>query len=57
LAERVGLKAVGTLGILLLAKQRGLIPIVQPLLDKAVDQGFRLGRALYHEVLRLAGEA
>ena len=57
LAESLGLKIVGTLGILLRAKQAGLIPAVQPPLDAAIDQGFRLTSDLYQDVLRLANEA
>jgi predicted nucleic acid-binding protein len=56
LAEVVGLKVVGTLGILLRAKQAGLIPTVQPLVDDAIAQGFRLSPELHRDVLELAGE-
>lgn len=56
LAERVGLSVVGTLGVLLLAKKRALIASVRPLLDAVLDQGFRLGSAMYRDVLRLAEE-
>jgi predicted nucleic acid-binding protein len=56
LAEQLGLKAVGILGIFLLAKRQSLIPAVRPLMDAVVDQGFRLGVGLYEEVLELAGE-
>ena len=56
LAERMGLTVVGTIGILLRAKQAGLIPAVQPLLDAVQSEGFRLGIDLYQEALRLAGE-
>ncbi len=57
LAERLGLTIVGTLGIFLRTKQGGLIVAVQPLLDAVRVQGFRLGSALYRNVLQLAGEA
>jgi predicted nucleic acid-binding protein len=57
LAETLGLDIVGTLGILLRAKQADLIPAVRPPLDAAVDQGFRLTADLYQDVLRLANEA
>jgi len=56
LAERLGLKVVGILGIFLLAKRRALIPAVRPLMDAVVDQGFHLGVGLYDDVLELAGE-
>ena len=55
LAESVGPKVVGTLGILVRAKRAGLIPAVQPLLDDVIIQGFRLNPELYRDVLALAG--
>lgn len=57
LAEAVGLKVVGTLGVLLLAKQVGLISTVQSRIDEVITQGFHLSSDLYREVLELAGEA
>jgi len=56
LAERMGLTVVGTIGILLRAKQANLIPAVRSLLDAVQSEGFRLGIDLYQEALRLAGE-
>ncbi|MCU0520600.1 MAG: DUF3368 domain-containing protein, partial [Anaerolineae bacterium] len=57
LAEALGLRATGTLGILLRAYRAGLIAEVQPHLDALVHQGFRLSTALYSSVLALAVEA
>ena len=45
----------GTLGVLLRAKQAGLVPAVAPLLDRLAALRFRLGRPTREEVLRLAG--
>jgi predicted nucleic acid-binding protein len=56
LAESVGLKVVGTLGTLLRAKRAGLLSTVQPLIDDAIAQGFRLNPELYRDALALAGE-
>jgi len=56
LAEAIGLKVTGTLGILLRAKQAGLIPTVKPLIDDLAAQGFRLRPDLHRDVLKLAGE-
>jgi predicted nucleic acid-binding protein len=56
LAEAVGLKVVGTLGVLLHAKQVGLISTVQSHIDEVITQGFRLSMDLYRDVLELAGE-
>jgi hypothetical protein len=56
LAEAIGLKVTGTLGILLRAKQAGLISTLQPLVDDITVQGFRLSPELHRDVLGLAGE-
>jgi predicted nucleic acid-binding protein len=56
LAEAIGLKVTGTLGILLRAKQAGLISTLQPLVDDITAQGFRLSPDLHRDVLGLAGE-
>jgi predicted nucleic acid-binding protein len=56
LAEAIGLKVTGTLGILLRAKQAGLISALQPLVDDITAQGFRLSPELHRDVLELAGE-
>ena len=46
----------GTLGVLLLAKDRNLIAALQPLLDKLGESGFYMSNSLYETTLRLAGE-
>jgi len=56
LAEGLGLKVIGVVGILLKGKRAGLIPLVQPLLDQLREAGFRLRDDVYREALRLAGE-
>ncbi len=55
-AMRLGLQVTGLLGIVLAAKQQGLIPLVQPILDDLRANSFWIRDALYAEVLRLAGE-
>jgi len=55
-AKRLGLTLTGTLGVLLKAKERGLVPAVGPLIDQLRQGGIRLDDALVAEVLRLAGE-
>ena len=55
-AEGIGLKVTGMLGILLHAKESGLIPAVKPLVDDVTAQGFRLSPELYRDVLGLADE-
>lgn len=55
-AIRLGLQVTGLLGIVLAAKQQGLIPLVQPILDDLRTNSFWIRDALYAEILRLAGE-
>ncbi len=56
-AQRLGLKVIGVLGILLEAKSKGAIDRVRPFLD-ALRQtaGFYLSESLYQAVLTLASE-
>jgi hypothetical protein len=56
LGERLGLRVIGTAGVLLAAKQRGLIPAVRPQLDALKAAGFRLRQDVHQEVLRAADE-
>jgi hypothetical protein len=51
-----GLRVVGLLAFLILAKERGMISHVKPLLDALRRQGFFIGDALYHHILRQADE-
>ena len=56
-ALRLGLSIIVILGILLVAKQRSLIPQVQPVMDTLISQaGFRVSSHLYQRVLALAEE-
>jgi predicted nucleic acid-binding protein len=56
-AERLGLKVVGTAGVLLEAKAAGAISSVQPHLDALRHTaGFYLSDPVYRQVLVLAGE-
>jgi predicted nucleic acid-binding protein len=56
-AARYGLRVQGVLGVLLRAKDRGLIPLVRPLLDALVnDAGFWITNNLYQRVLQIARE-
>jgi len=53
---QLGLKTIGTMGILLKAKQVGLLPAIRPDLERLHQQGFSLSRAVIDAVLRQAGE-
>jgi predicted nucleic acid-binding protein len=57
-AQRLGLRVVGVVGILLEAKANGKIDAIRPHL-RALRQtaGFYLGEPLYQRALSLAGEA
>jgi uncharacterized protein len=57
-AQKLGLRVMGTLGILLLAKHKQIVPKVQPLLDDMIDTAqYWVKDTLYQDVLRQAGEA
>ena len=55
-ARLLGLRISGTLGVLLRAKQEGLIPSVGPRVAELERLGFRLAAETREAVLRLAGE-
>lgn len=56
MAKRFGIPVTGTVGLLLKAKEEGVITAVRPLLDALDANQFRIGEALRTEALRLAGE-
>ncbi len=56
-AQRLGLTITGTLGVLLRAKQQGLVPEIKPLIEQLQQGGIRLGRPLVAQVLLLADES
>ena len=53
---QLGLKKIGTVGILLKAKQAGFLPAVRPELERLRWQGFSLSQAVIDAVLQQAGE-
>ena len=56
LAVILGLEVTGTLGVLLAAKQRGLLTEIKPWLEALIRHEFRISEALLEQVLRSAGE-
>lgn len=56
IAQARELPHIGTLGILLLAKRRGLIEAVTPLLNQLLTAGFRMDDSLMQIVKQQAGE-
>nr|WP_206071100.1 DUF3368 domain-containing protein [Nodosilinea sp. P-1105] len=56
-ASRLGLSITGLLGILLVAKRRGLVGAIRPIMDDLINEaGFRVSSQLYADVLAMAGE-
>lgn len=57
-ANRLGINFIGILGILLIAKKRGFIESVKPIMDDLINlAGFRINSQLYANLLQMAGEA
>ena len=56
IAEKLGFKITGTLGILIKARKSGLINQVRPYLEKLQTAGFRISTAIEDELLKLCDE-
>jgi hypothetical protein len=56
IADKLGIKIVGLLGVLILAKKQGLIIQIKPVVDKLLKAGFRLNKKLVNKVLIALGE-
>lgn len=54
--DQLGVKKVGTLGILLKAKQLGLLPTIKSSVEALHQQGFSLSQIVIDAVLEQAGE-
>ena len=54
--RKLGLQVIGTVGVLLKAKQENIIPAISPLIIALEANSFYLSQSLKDEVLRLAGE-
>ena len=55
-AQRIGIKQIGTIGLLLRAKRRGLIEKIRPQIDGLVENGIYIRKELIDAVLKDAGE-
>lgn len=55
-AQDRGLVVRGTLGVLVQARQSGVLPLLKPVLDALVTEGFRIAPALVREALAHVGE-
>jgi predicted nucleic acid-binding protein len=55
-AASLGIPVRGTLGIVLAAKRRGLIPLARPVIDDLFATGLYLSRKVLEEALRRVNE-
>lgn len=56
IALQMSLKVIGTVGVLLRAKQQGIIPEVKPILTALQQENFRISEAIVQKAIALAGE-
>ena len=56
LATSLGLRVIGTVGLLMAAKQRGLLTKIRPELDRLLAVRFFMDQNLYDRVIAQAGE-
>ena len=57
IAEQRGITVKGSIGLLLFAKQQGLIPLIKPYLEKIQNTNFRISYALIAKILAQADES
>jgi hypothetical protein len=55
-AEKLNIPTTGLIGILLLAKEKGIIEKIGPLLDEIRNQGYWLSDKVVDAARQLAGE-
>jgi predicted nucleic acid-binding protein len=55
-AEHLGISVTGTLGVIIKAKNTGIIPSIKPYLDKIRDTNFRISEELEQIALKEANE-
>lgn len=51
-ARRAGFKVMGILGILIMSKNKGFIPLVKPFIEKLNRQGFRISEKVIKRILK-----
>jgi uncharacterized protein len=56
LAQTLAIPTIGTIGILLLAKEQRIVSKITPLLDGLIDRGTWISPAFYQQILQMAGE-
>jgi hypothetical protein len=57
IAQRLNIKQIGTIGLLLRAKRQGLVETIKPNISALVENGIYIRRELIDAVLSEAGEA
>ncbi len=55
-AKQLGLSVIGSLRVLIILKERRLIPTIRPAVERFREAGSYFSDALIHEALKLAGE-
>ncbi|GIV17201.1 MAG: hypothetical protein KatS3mg022_2636 [Armatimonadota bacterium] len=55
-AQQHNIPVLGTLGILKLARETGVVPSLRPLLEKLSEAGFHMKHDLYIRIMRQVGE-
>jgi len=56
LAKKLGLRVMGTLGVIALAKYKGLIPKAKPIVVALIESGFWISKKILGEFLKELGE-
>ena len=56
IAIKLGIQVTGTLGVVIRARQKGIISSIKPILGKLKQTNFRLSTELESEALMMAGE-
>jgi predicted nucleic acid-binding protein len=56
IAKRLNIKQIGTIGLLLRAKRRGLIKSIKQHIDALVENGIHIRKDLVVAILKEAGE-
>ena len=57
IAESLNIKCIGSIGLLLIAKQKGLISALKPMFERWISHGRYFSKKLLNQVLSETGEA
>jgi len=55
-AQKIGFTLKGTLGLLIMARQEGVITELRPYLGRVQRTNFRVAKSLIEQCLRIVGE-